>query len=110
MRTHDVVTIGAGSGNMVVDDRIADTVATADEFDIDAEFRRMLFPSQYRLAVAERLPDEYRIIGSGRSSPDSIDEFGDSVREGLTESIDDLDDNTVDLLLSHRDARAGRAR
>lgn len=75
MRTHDLVVIGAGSGNMVVDDRfadldvaiiddrkfggtcvnygcipskmlsytaqVADTVATAGDFDIDADFHRL---------------------------------------------------------------------
>ena len=62
--------------------------------------RRMLFPSLYRLAAAGRLPDEYRIIGSGRSSPDSIEQFRDSVREGLTESVDDVDGEVVEKLLS----------
>ncbi|VEG51355.1 glucose-6-phosphate 1-dehydrogenase [Mycolicibacterium aurum] len=62
--------------------------------------RRMLFPSLYRLAAAGRLPDEYRIIGSGRSSPESIDEFRDSVRDGLADSIDDLDGAVVEKLLS----------
>lgn len=75
MRTHDLVVIGAGSGNMVIDDRfsdldvaiiddrkfggtcvnygcipskmlsytaqVADTVASADTFDIDADYHRM---------------------------------------------------------------------
>ena len=75
MRTHDVLVIGAGSGNMVIDDRfadldvaiieerkfggtcvnygcipskmlaytadIADTVATAGTFDVDADLRGM---------------------------------------------------------------------
>ena len=50
--------------------------------------RRMLFPSLYRLARAGRLPEDYRIIGSGRSSPDSLDAFRDSVRDGLAESFD----------------------
>ncbi|MDG4663271.1 glucose-6-phosphate dehydrogenase [Mycobacterium sp. 236(2023)] len=62
--------------------------------------RRMLFPSLYRLARAGRLPGDFRIIGSGRSSPDSLDEFRQSVRDGLAESIDDLDDTVADDLLS----------
>lgn len=75
MHTHDLVVIGAGSGNMVIDDRfsdldvaiiddrkfggtcvnygcipskmlsytaqVADTVASADTFDIDADYHRM---------------------------------------------------------------------
>ncbi|MFB1296131.1 glucose-6-phosphate dehydrogenase [Mycobacterium sp. pW049] len=61
--------------------------------------RRMLFPSLYRLARAGRLPEDYRIIGSGRSSPESLDEFRDSVREGLSDSIETLDDEIVDELL-----------
>ncbi|ADT97219.1 MULTISPECIES: glucose-6-phosphate dehydrogenase [Mycolicibacterium] len=61
--------------------------------------RRMLFPSLYRLAAAGRLPADHRIIGSGRSCPDSVEEFRDSVREGWSESIDDLDDAVVEGLL-----------
>lgn len=61
--------------------------------------RRMLFPSIYRLAAAGRLPADHRIIGSGRSSPDSVEEFRESVREGLSESIDDLDTAVVERLL-----------
>ncbi|KGI66518.1 glucose-6-phosphate dehydrogenase [Mycolicibacterium rufum] len=62
--------------------------------------RRMLFPSIYRLAAAGRLPEQYAIIGSGRSAPDSVEEFRDTVRTGLSESVDDLDDEVVDTLLS----------
>ena len=36
--------------------------------------RRMLFPSLYRLAAAGLLPDEYAVIGSGRTAPDSVDD------------------------------------
>ncbi|WP_024445600.1 glucose-6-phosphate dehydrogenase [Mycolicibacterium iranicum] len=61
--------------------------------------RRMLFPSLYRLARAGRLPEDYRIIGSGRSSPDSLDAFRDSVRDGLAESFDQLDAAVADELL-----------
>ncbi|MBB2988596.1 glucose-6-phosphate 1-dehydrogenase [Mycolicibacterium iranicum] len=61
--------------------------------------RRMLFPSLYRLAAAGRLPQEYRIIGSGRSSPDSIEEFRDSVRDGLSESVKKVDDTVVEDLV-----------
>ncbi|MDA2891501.1 glucose-6-phosphate dehydrogenase [Mycolicibacterium sp. BiH015] len=61
--------------------------------------RRMLFPSLYRLARAGRLPRDYRIIGSGRSSPDSLEEFRSSVRDGLAESFEQLDDTVADELL-----------
>ncbi|KMO72662.1 glucose-6-phosphate dehydrogenase [Mycolicibacterium obuense] len=61
--------------------------------------RRMLFPSIYRLAAAGHFPDDYAIIGSGRSAPDSLDDFRESVRTGLSESIDDLDAGVVEKLL-----------
>lgn len=61
--------------------------------------RRMLFPSLYRLAAAGRLPDDFAVIGSGRTAPDSDDAFRDSVREGLADSIDDVDDAVVRNLL-----------
>lgn len=61
--------------------------------------RRMLFPSIYRLAVAGHFPDHYAIIGSGRSAPDSLDDFRESVRTGLSESIDELDAEVVEKLL-----------
>ncbi|MCG5432123.1 glucose-6-phosphate dehydrogenase [Mycobacterium sp. MYCO198283] len=62
--------------------------------------KRMLFPSLYRLAAAHRLPDDYRIIGSGRKSPGSDDEFRTSVGDGLRTSVDDIDDGVLDELLS----------
>ncbi len=62
--------------------------------------RRMLFPSIYRLAAAGRLPEHYAVIGSGRSAPDSVEEFRDAVRDGLSKSVEDLDDGVVDTLLS----------
>ncbi len=45
-------------------------------------------------------PDEYAIIGSGRHSPGSDDEFRDKVRSRLDEFVDDLDDKVVRDLLS----------
>ena len=61
--------------------------------------RRMLFPSLYRLAAAGRLPEDYRIIGSGRSSPDSLEELRESVRDGLSESVKDFEPAVADTLL-----------
>jgi glucose-6-phosphate 1-dehydrogenase len=61
--------------------------------------KRKLYPGLYRLAAAGRLPDDYAIIGSGRHSPGSDDEFRDTVRAGLTETIDDVDDDTLQDLL-----------
>ena len=37
--------------------------------------KRKLFPGLYRLAAAGRLPADYAIVGSGRNSPGSDDEF-----------------------------------
>jgi len=60
---------------------------------------RKLFPGLYRLAAADRLPP-YAVIGSGRHSPGSDEEFRRLVRGGLVESIDDLDDSVADALVS----------
>ena len=69
----------------------------------------MLFPSLYRLAAAGRLPDDYAIIGSGRSAPDSDDEFRDSIADGLRDSIDDVDDDTLRELLQRLTFQAASA-
>jgi len=45
--------------------------------------KRKLFPGLYRLAAASRLPADYAIIGSGRHSPGSDDDFRDHVRGSL---------------------------
>jgi glucose-6-phosphate 1-dehydrogenase len=52
---------------------------------------RKLFPGLYRLAAAGRLPTSYAVIGSGRHSPGSDDDFRSEVLDGLRESVDDLD-------------------
>jgi glucose-6-phosphate 1-dehydrogenase len=57
--------------------------------------KRKLFPGLYRLAAAKRLPDDYAVIGSGRHSPGSDDEFRDSVGAGLRESVDDIDEGVL---------------
>lgn len=70
---------------------------------------RKLFPGLYRLAAAGRLPQDYAVIGSGRHSPGSDDDFRDEVRAGLRDAVDDLDDDVArDLLgrLSFRTADA----
>ncbi|MET0766595.1 MAG: glucose-6-phosphate dehydrogenase [Aeromicrobium sp.] len=61
--------------------------------------RRKLFPGIYRLAAACRLPDDYAIIGSGRHSPGSDDEFRQTIRDALTKSVDDLDDEVLEDVL-----------
>ena len=62
--------------------------------------KRKLFPGLYHLAAADRLPGEYAVIGSGRHSPGSDDEFRDKVRSGLDQFVDDLDDDVVRDFLS----------
>ncbi|WP_193044648.1 glucose-6-phosphate dehydrogenase [Mycolicibacterium baixiangningiae] len=61
--------------------------------------KRKLFPGLYRLAAADRLPTDYAIIGSGRHSPGSEDEFRDSVGADLRDSVDDIDDDVLSDLL-----------
>ncbi|BBZ26398.1 glucose-6-phosphate 1-dehydrogenase [Mycolicibacterium madagascariense] len=61
--------------------------------------KRKLFPGLYRLAAAGRLPEEYAIIGSGRHSPGSDDEFRDKIKGSLEEFVGELDGKVVDDLL-----------
>ena len=61
---------------------------------------RKLFPGLYHLAAAGRLPDEYALIGTGRHSPGSDEEFRGRIRSALEDSIDDLDGDLADDLLS----------
>ena len=70
---------------------------------------RKLFPGLYRLAAAGRLPEDYAVIGSGRHSPGSDDDFRDEVREGLRESVDDLDEDVVRDLLERVSFQASDA-
>ncbi len=51
--------------------------------------KRKLFPGLYRLALADRLPADYRVIGSGRHEPKK--DFREQVMDGLKEFVDDLD-------------------
>ena len=60
---------------------------------------RKLFPGLYRLAVNGRLPEEYAVIGSGRHSPGTDEEFRQQVRKGLEDTIEDLDAEVADALL-----------
>ncbi|WP_220451195.1 glucose-6-phosphate dehydrogenase [Nocardioides dongkuii] len=71
--------------------------------------RRKLFPGLYALAAAGRLPERYAVIGSGRHSPGSDEEFRDQVREALAESVDDLDEQVVDGLLERVSFRTSDA-
>ena len=49
--------------------------------------KRKLFPGLYKLAAAGRMPEEYVIVGSGRHSPGSDDEFRARIRDGLTDFV-----------------------
>lgn len=60
---------------------------------------RKLFPGLYRLAAAGRLPQHFAVIGSGRHSPGSDEEFRGQVREALAEFVGDLDTSVADGLL-----------
>ena len=60
--------------------------------------KRKIFPGLYQLAAAGRLPEEYVVIGSGRHSPGTDDEFREQVREAL-EDIDNLDQDVLEDLL-----------
>jgi glucose-6-phosphate 1-dehydrogenase len=70
---------------------------------------RMLFPGLYRLAAAGRLPTEYAVIGSGRHSPGSDDEFRDALGNALRETVDGLDDEVLSDLLSRISFQASDA-
>ena len=59
---------------------------------------RKLFPGFLRLYRAGMMPEDFRIIGSGRHSPGSDDEFRDQVREAMQQHApDDLDDGWDDF-------------
>ncbi len=60
---------------------------------------RKLFPGLYRLAAAGRLPEHFAVIGSGRHSPGSDDEFRGQVRAALDEFVGDVDAEVADRLL-----------
>ncbi|HJQ04359.1 MAG TPA: glucose-6-phosphate dehydrogenase [Nocardioides sp.] len=60
---------------------------------------RKLFPGLYRLALAKRLPEHVAVIGSGRRSPGSDDDFRRHVRESLEEFVGDIDTVVADRLL-----------
>lgn len=60
---------------------------------------RKLFPGLYRLALAKRLPQQIAIIGSGRRSPGTDDEFRATVREALDEFVGDVDEPVAESLL-----------
>ncbi|MEI5672006.1 MULTISPECIES: glucose-6-phosphate dehydrogenase [unclassified Nocardioides] len=62
--------------------------------------KRKLFPGLYALAAAGRLPEQYAVIGSGRHSPGTDDEFRQQVRDGLTDSVEEYDEQVLDDLVA----------
>ena len=131
MRTHDLVIIGAGSGNMVVDDRfahldvaiiddrkfggtcvnygcipskmlsytarVADTIATADTFDIDAEYRRMRW-TQVRDRIFGRTDTIAEEGEQGRKDSDYITVYnGHAHFTGPRQLQVSVADDTVDI-------------
>jgi len=70
---------------------------------------RKLFPGLYRLAAAGRLPEDYAVIGSGRHSPGSDDDFRAEVLDGLRDSVDDLDEDLARDLLERTSFRTADA-
>ncbi len=64
---------------------------------------RKLFPGLYRLAAAGRMPTDFAVIGSGRHSPGTDEEFREQVRSWLGEALEDagdLDEEVVGDLLA----------
>lgn len=61
--------------------------------------KRELFPALYRLAAAGRMPTDYALIGSGRHSPGSDDDFRATVDDGLRDTVDDIDADVLSDLL-----------
>jgi glucose-6-phosphate 1-dehydrogenase len=60
---------------------------------------RKLFPGLYRLAAAGRLPRHYAVLGSGRHSPGSDDDFRTHVRDALAEFVGEVDEAVAGPLL-----------
>ncbi|HYG94165.1 MAG TPA: glucose-6-phosphate dehydrogenase [Nocardioides sp.] len=60
---------------------------------------RKLFPGLYRLAKASRLPRHLAVIGSGRRSPGTDEEFRGQVRDALEKFVGDVDEAVAGPLL-----------
>jgi glucose-6-phosphate 1-dehydrogenase len=56
--------------------------------------RRKLFPGLFRLYTAKMLPEGFAIVGSGRHSPGTDDEFRDRIGDALRDTLgDDFDES-----------------
>jgi glucose-6-phosphate 1-dehydrogenase len=60
---------------------------------------RKLFPGLYRLAAAGRLPRHLAVIGSGRRSPGTDEEFREQARAALGEFVGEVDEAVAAPLL-----------
>jgi glucose-6-phosphate 1-dehydrogenase len=70
---------------------------------------RKLFPGMYHLAAAGRLPEDYVVIGSGRHSPGTDEEFRQRVRDGLEETVDDVDTEVLEAFVARVSFRTANA-
>ncbi|MFW6773002.1 glucose-6-phosphate dehydrogenase [Nocardioides sp. CPCC 205120] len=61
--------------------------------------KRKLFPALLRLAASGWLPASYRVIGSGRHSPGTDEEFRAGMRDALVEQAEPDERDAVDGLL-----------
>ena len=61
---------------------------------------RKLLPGLYRLAATDRLPTDYVVLGSGRHSPGSDDEFRETIGTALRDSVDGVDADVLSDMLS----------
>lgn len=61
--------------------------------------KRKLFPALLRLAASGWLPEDYRVIGSGRHSPGTDEEFRSHIREVLAEAAEAGERDSIDGLV-----------
>jgi glucose-6-phosphate 1-dehydrogenase len=73
--------------------------------------QRMLFPALLDLYRRQLMPSEFRVVGSGRHSPGSDEEFREQVREALADAAGDggseLDEFLAKLSFTTSDADDG---
>ncbi|MDO9378301.1 MAG: glucose-6-phosphate dehydrogenase [Nocardioidaceae bacterium] len=62
--------------------------------------KRKLFPGFYRLAAAGRMPESYAIVGTGRHSPGTDEEFRSQVADAVRDSLDTVDDDVLEQVTS----------
>lgn len=60
--------------------------------------KRMLFPALFQLFQRDLMPEDFRIIGSGRHSPGSDEEFRDQMREAMDDEVSEDEDAWGDFI------------